>query len=104
MFLPFLLIYLCLPILKIDVASGCVYIVRDVPGNRCDIAVPRPNSSAGMAVVAGTFQNRLNFLGDIHVRFQTTRRNYWGVRPARLNDLNEDYNCNRANNNPSSLD
>src|ERR1700693_2050461 len=100
MFLPLLLINLRFPVLKIDVASCCVHVVGDVPGNRSDEAVPRPYRRTGMAVVAGPFQNSLNFRGHVHVRFETARRDHGRVRPARLNDLNEDQKRDRTKNNP----
>src|ERR1700688_2864377 len=104
MFLAFLLIYLRLPVLKIDMASPRIYIVNHIPGNRRDTAVPRPNSRTGMAVVAGAFQNRLNFRRHVHVSFETARRDHGWVRPARWNELNQDQNRKRANQNPFGRD
>ena len=104
MLFAFLLIDLRLPVLKIDVASSHIYIVGDVPGNRRDIAVPRPYGRVGMAVVAGAFQNRLHFLGHLHVRFKTARRDYRRVRSAGLDNLDEEQNRNQASHNPFRRD
>src|SRR6266478_6056976 len=104
MFFAFLLLYLRLPVLKINMTSSRIYIVNEIPGNRRDVAVPRPYRCAGMAVVAGALQHRLNLPGDLHVCFEAAGWSHRWVRPARLNGLNEDQNRNRADDNPFCLD
>jgi hypothetical protein len=92
------------PVLKIDMPSSRIYVMNDVPGNRRDVAVPWPYGRVGMAIVAGAFQNRLHFRGHIHVRFETPGRGRGRVRPAWLNDLNQDQKNDGANRNPLSPD
>src|SRR5712672_1930715 len=61
-------IFLCLPILKVDMASAGLNVVDDDPGDRCDVAVPGPHSLAGMAVGAGPVQECRDSGGDWNVR------------------------------------
>jgi hypothetical protein len=53
-----------------------------------------------MAIVAGAFQNRLDLRRNFHVRFQAARRYDGRIRPARLNQLDENENSNRASHSP----
>ena len=42
-----------IPTRKIEVLAGMLYVILDKPGNRRDVAVPRPTGFLGMAVDAG---------------------------------------------------
>ena len=50
--ISFLGVFLGLPVLEVDVATALIHIVRDQPGQRSDVAIPRPDGLTRMAIVA----------------------------------------------------
>ena len=62
--------FLCLPILKVDMASAGLNVVDNDPGDWCNVAVPGPHGLAGMAVGAGSVQDYRDILGHLNVRLQ----------------------------------
>ena len=63
-------IFLCFPILKVDMASAGLNVVDNDPGDWCNVAVPGPHSLAGMAIGASLIQDCRDVLGHWNMRLQ----------------------------------
>jgi hypothetical protein len=57
-----------------------------------------------VAVVTGALEHGLNFRGYIHVGFQAARSDHGRIRPAGLNELNQDQKRNNADDDPACRD